>query len=253
MYKFNQKILLVEDDLLLGETIAELISYNGYKVIWNKNGSEALETLRTYVPDVIICDLMMPVMDGDVFFNKIRNQRRYDNIPFIMITANINTDVKFKQLENGVNDFISKPFVLKELLLKVKNLLQFNANLEKKIAASVRDHHSKVIKSKDFFTSLDELLLLHIEQPISHDFLASELFVSKSTLDKKIRKFKNQNISQYIKTFRVEYAIMLMENGESNMELIAAKSGFSSASYFSTSFKSVKGDSPKKFYKNLIP
>lgn len=252
MYNTVQKILLVEDDLVLGETVSELIKYNGYKVTWKKNGLEALDALRTFIPDVIICDLMMPVMDGETFLKKVRNQRRYDNIPFVMITANINTDVKFKQLENGVNDFISKPFAMKELLLKIKNLLHFNSNIAKKAKETASYQISQGVKNKDFFSTLDEILYKNIQKPLTVGYLADRLFVSKSTLDKKIRKYKNQNISQYIKEFRIEYAITLMENGEDNIQQLAIKSGFSSSSYFSSSFKSVKGESPKQYFNSHL-
>lgn len=251
MYKDNQKILLVEDDLVLGETMTELIKYNGYKVTWKKNGLEAFETLRDFIPDIIICDLMMPLMDGETFFKKVRNHKRYDNIPFIMITANIDTNVKFKQLENGVNDIINKPFALKELVLKIKNLLFFNANILKKAKESHLSQ-SAHIKSKDFFSVLDDFLFRNIQKKMSITSIADQLFVSKSTLDKKIRKHKNQNISQYIKEFKIEYAIQLMEKGENNIEHLASKSGFSSVSYFSSSFKSVKGESPKQYFKNYL-
>jgi len=172
MYNTVQKILLVEDDLVLGETVSELIKYNGYKVTWKKNGLEALDALRTFIPDVIICDLMMPVMDGETFLKKVRNQRRYDNIPFVMITANINTDVKFKQLENGVNDFISKPFAMKELLLKIRNLLHFNSNIAKKAKETASYQISQGVKNKDFFSTLDEILYKNIQKPLTVGYLA---------------------------------------------------------------------------------
>ena len=141
------KLLLIEDDISLGQTVAELLAINGYEVKWCHNGLEAYHYLEQNIPDIIICDLMMPIMSGEELFLKIRKYKKYDEIPFLIITADITFEMKIKQLENGVNDFIIKPFKIQELLLKIKNILHFKDVL---IKNNTQDPFSKVtIKLKN--------------------------------------------------------------------------------------------------------
>lgn len=188
------QILLVEDDISLGQTISELLQVNNYEVKWCKNGLEAFQFLENNLPDIIVCDLMMPMMTGEELFLKIRNFRKFDQIPFIIITADMTFDNKIKQLENGVNDFINKPFKIQELILKIKNFLHYKETVVKQSQNPVSKIQIKSRKN-DFFEKIDEIILKNIKSDITIEKLAKEIFVSKSTLDKKIRKFKEVNVS----------------------------------------------------------
>ena len=247
----NPQLLLVEDDISLGQTISELLQVNEYEVKWCKNGLEAFQFLENNLPDIIICDLMMPLMTGEELFLKIRNFRKFDQIPFIIITADITFENKIKQLENGVNDFINKPFKIQELVLKIKNFLQYKENVVKQSQNPVSKIQIKSRKN-DFFEKIDEIILKNIKSDITIEKLAKEIFVSKSTLDKKIRKFKQVNVSTYIREIRLNYAISLIEAGEGNVDALANECGFNSTSYFSICFKSYAGLPPKKYIKQKI-
>lgn len=244
------QILLVEDDKSLGQTISELLQINDYEVIWCENGLEAFRYLEEHLPDIIVCDLMMPVMSGEELFLKVRNFKRLNQVPFIIITADMTFDSKIKQLQNGVNDFINKPFKIQELILKIKNFLKYKDDLIK----TNQDPLSKVtikIRKNDFFDKLNAILLKNIQSDISIDRIAIEMFVSKSTLDKKIRLHKKMNISSYIREFKINYAIKMIEAGESRVDFLASECGFNSLSYFSTCFKNYTGIPPKDYIKRL--
>ena len=179
----------------------------------------------------------MPIMSGEELFLKIRNYKKYDEIPFLIITADITFEMKIKQLENGVNDFIIKPFKIQELLLKIKNFLQFKNTLIKR---STPDPFSKVtikLKNKNFFEKLNDIIISNIKTNITIDKIATELFISKSALDKRIRRDKQMNTTTYVRQLRIEYAIRLIEAGENNVQQLADACGFNSLSYFSISFK----------------
>lgn len=247
----NPQLLLVEDDISLGQTISELLQVNGYDVKWCKNGLEAFQLLENNLPDIIICDLMMPIMTGEELFLKIRNFRRYDQIPFIIITADLTFENKIRQLENGVNDFINKPFKIQELVLKIKNFLNYKANVVKQSQNPISKIQIKSRKN-DFFDKINDIIIKNIKSDITIERLAKEVFVSKSTLDKKIRKFKQVNVSTYIREIRLNYAINLIEAGEGNVDALANESGFNSTSYFSICFKNYTSLSPKKYIKQKI-
>jgi two-component system sensor histidine kinase/response regulator len=108
MYKY--KILLVEDELNLRETITELLIYQNYNVKTANNGQEALEILNNWIPDLIISDIMMPIMDGHMLHETIRNKPHLSIIPFIFLTAKKGEDEMRKCMLNGVDDFLVKPF-----------------------------------------------------------------------------------------------------------------------------------------------
>lgn len=244
-------IVLIEDDAALGNSMLELLLLSDFEVTWFRDGIEALLYFKKNIPDIIISDLMMPNMDGEELFLRIRKNSKFHTIPFIIITANMDDDVKFKQLKNGVNDFIMKPFKVVELIYKIKNLILLKKNFEKKFSP---DPFSKItikLSKKDFITSVNEILIKNIKSKIDMDQLCSELFISKSTLDKRIRKLTNKNASQYIREFRLDYAVKLIHLGESNIQFLVDETGFSSFSYFSTSFKLYLNLSPRDFIKSI--
>ncbi len=244
-------IVLIEDDLALGNSISELLTINNMKVSWLKDGKEAIDYLRNCSPDIIISDLMMPLMDGEELFLKIRKNKKFSATPFIMITANTDIDTKFKQLENGVNDFIIKPFKVKELILKIRNLMVLKDGIENKF---IPDPFSKVsikLSEKDFIECVNDILLKDMRSKADINELASQLNISKSTLDKRIRKRSNKNISQYVREFKLDYTIKLIKLGERNIQYLVDETGFNSFSYFSTSFKKYVGLSPREYINSL--
>jgi DNA-binding response OmpR family regulator len=250
--KFKKsEILLIEDDLALGSSISEVLQLSDFKVHWCTDGLKALEYLQNYVPDIIISDLMMPFMDGEELYANIRKNNKFNAIPFIIITANMDDGVKYRQLENGVNDYIMKPFKSKELIFKIKNLLVLRNHIEKKYKP---DPFSKVtikLSEKDFLVSVNEFVLSNLKSKIGIEELSSHLFISKSTLDKKIRKLANKSITQYIREFKLEYAIKLIDLGERNIQFLVDETGFNTFSYFSTSFKSYVGLTTRDYIKSL--
>lgn len=250
--KFKKsEILLIEDDLALGSSISEVLQLSDFKVHWFTDGLKALDHLQNFVPDIIISDLMMPFMDGEELFINVRKNNKFNTIPFIMITANMDDGVKYRQLENGVNDYIMKPFKSKELIFKIKNLLVLRNHIEKKYKP---DPFSKVtikLSEKDFLVTVNEFILNNLKSKIGIEELSSHLFISKSTLDKKIRKLANKSITQYIREFKLEYAIKLIDSGERNIQFLVDETGFNSFSYFSTSFKSYLGLTTRDYIKSL--
>lgn len=244
-------VILIEDDLSLGDSIVELLTLNNFIVCWLKDGHEAINYLKDNSADIIISDLMMPLMNGEEFYLRLQKNKKFDTVPFIMITANMDMEVKFRQLENGVNHFIQKPFKAKELILKINNLIQFKKSIEKKFEP---DPFSKVtikLSSNDFIESFNELLLKSISSTPNIKKISSALNISKSTLDKKIRNKTNKNISQYIREFKLDYAVKLINLGERNIQFLVDETGFNSFSYFSTSFKKYVGLSPREYIKSL--
>lgn len=250
--KFKKsEILLIEDDLALGSSILEVLQLSAFTVRWCIDGLRALDYLKNNVPDIIISDLMMPVMNGEELFANISKNDKFKVIPFIIITANMDEGVKYRLLENGVNDYMIKPFKSKELIFKIKNILVFRNRIENKYKLDPFSKLTIKLSKKDFLESINDFLLKNIKSKISVEELSTHLFVSKSTLDKKIRKLANKSITRYIREFKIEYAIKLIELGERNIQFLVVETGFKSFSYFSTSFKSYVGQTTRDYIKSL--
>lgn len=118
------KILLVDDELNLRETISELLIYQNYNVKSACNGQEALDLLEYWTPDLIICDIMMPVMDGSKFHEIIKDINSLNSIPFIFLTAKKESNLMRKCLLDGADYYIAKPFKIKELISIIESKLE---------------------------------------------------------------------------------------------------------------------------------
>ncbi|MEZ7506127.1 response regulator [Flavobacterium sp. Arc2] len=125
----KNKILLIDDDLTLRETIHEVFSIKNYDVVSVSNGQEALDLLDNWIPDLIICDIMMPVMDGFLFHETVKEVKSLSAVPFIFLTAKKEYNLMRKCLLMGADDFLNKPFVISVLI----NLVETKIDRFKKI------------------------------------------------------------------------------------------------------------------------
>ncbi|MBX9889429.1 MAG: response regulator [Flavobacteriaceae bacterium] len=117
------KILLVDDDKNLRETIQEFLTFENYEVLTATNGQEALDILNKWIPDIIICDIMMPIMDGNQLHEVIKDDELLSSIPFVFLSAKKETNIELKYKLQGADDFLSKPFKIADLsqIIKVKS------------------------------------------------------------------------------------------------------------------------------------
>jgi DNA-binding response OmpR family regulator len=247
--KSKYKIVLVEDDELLGSTIVELLQVKNFEVEWFKDGLQALHYFKKNSCDIIISDLIMPNIDGEQLFLKLHQLLKNNSIPFIIITANVDQNTKHRQLSHGVNDYITKPFKINELLYKINNILDFKFNIIQQFRPDPLSKVNIKLSEKNFLIKVDEILLKHIKKHLNHKELAELLFISKSTLDKRIRAKTGKNTSKYIREFKLNFAIKMISGGEQNVQYLAEETGFNSLSYFSTSFKAYMKISPISYIK----
>ncbi len=120
----QKKILIVEDNVNLSEILKDLLENNGFFVVTAQNAEEALEILKSFEPDLILADILMPGMDGFEMFSKIRSIPKLRTVPFVFLTALSDQENKFKGLGLGADDYISKPFNPQELIMRINNILK---------------------------------------------------------------------------------------------------------------------------------
>jgi len=245
-------VLIVEDDTVLSLTLKELLENQGFEVKTVKDGKMALQEIYRRLPDLVISDLMMPNVNGFKLFNKVRKESKFDTLPFIIITANVLIEEKMKLLGIGVNEYMIKPFSFQELILKINNILSFKEKLIKKFEIKL-DHAVYGLDDDNFlFKKMNEFIFKNIKTTFEVGDVASYCNVSKSTLDKRLRKVASKNISQYVREYRLEYSIKLMDKGVKSIKKIYQESGFNSATYYCSAFKKYKGITPKKYVQKYL-
>ncbi|NJM94684.1 MAG: response regulator transcription factor [Cytophagales bacterium] len=164
MNRTQGKVLIVEDDLNILETMADLLEINRYEVYKASDGLRGLEQLERQVPDVIISDIMMPYMDGFDFLRHVRQNRETEHVPVLFVTAKVTLDSKIMGLEFGADDYITKPFEMKELLLKIRNLIDRRAKIIRAILTNP-DQVDELDRDREFLRNIKLTWSHHITNP----------------------------------------------------------------------------------------
>jgi len=248
--KYSETILVVEDNEDMLNFIADSIQ-GKYGVIRAKNGVEGLTTALGKMPDLIITDIMMPKMNGYELTREIKNHRFTCHIPVIMLTAKASEDNKIEGLEAKADDYLTKPFSVRELNARIKNLIALRNSLKRKYQDDLI-----VIPSEVTTTSMDEEFLLKavkiVEENMSNEnfainFLCDELAMSRPTLHRKLKALTNQSTSEFINAIRLKHAARLIRQNAGSISEIAYRVGFNNIPYFNVSFKKQFGITPTEF------
>lgn len=237
-------ILVVEDTEDLRTFITNQLKTN-YRVLSAPNGKEGFELAKKEIPDLIISDVMMPVMDGLELCNAVRNEELTAHIPLIMLTARSAEEHQLEGLQTGADDYIPKPFNVDILLLKIHNQLETRRRLRERFDVN-QSKTDNIQVTELSLTSIDEQFLQkavaavenHIdEEGINADTLAEELSVSRTQLYRKIKALTDQSVNIFIRTVRMKRAAQLLKDPGLTISEIALSLGYIDQSYFARCFK----------------
>ena len=247
-------ILLVEDELEMGRFIAREIT-SEYNVILTGNGQEALKALKLYNIIIIVSDVIMPVMNGYELCRQIKNNIEFSHIPVIMLTASVHLNAKIEGLDSGADAYIEKPFTTELLMAQIHNLIK-NRSLDRQnfISSPFAQIKSVAMNKTDeeFLKRLNSILMDNItEHDLSVEWIAEKMGISVSTLYRKVKALTDLNSVEYIMLARLKKAAELLSDGNYRINEISYLVGFSSPSYFSTSFQKQFGITPSQFLKRL--
>lgn len=244
-------ILVVEDHLELSDYISRCLSDQGYKVSQVSNGAEALKYCISNNPELIISDVMMPNMDGFTFTNRLKSDLKTCHIPIILLTAKASQKSKLEGLEIGADDYLTKPFQVEELLVRSKNLIDQRRKLQVAFKTN-----PKTASKNPAINVMDEKFLKRafslVEQNLDDSSFNVERFcreigMSHTNLYNKIKALTGQNISNFIRSIRLQKAAKLIESNSGNIFEIALLVGFNSRQSFNKAFKDHFGASPTAF------
>ena len=247
------KILVVEDYPDLRNFITRILQ-PFYTVIEAADGEEGVQLALKETPDLIISDIMMPEKDGNQLCAELKNHPATDHIPIILLTARAAKKDKIKGLEQGADDYLTKPFDETELLVRVKNLLQIRQKLQQKYQKEIwlKPKEIKVTSHQEKFL---QQLKAAIEKELSNEFLSAEdlskaMALSRSQLHRKLKALTNRSTTEFVRTYRLERGAHLLKQGFGNVSEIAIEVGFKSQTYFSSSFQKHFGCSPTEYIRS---
>lgn len=251
----RQIILTVEDNEDIRTHITDHMAE--YHVMEAQDGAEGLQIATEQLPDLVITDLMMPKMDGVELCERLKTDERTGHIPVIMLTAKTSVEDRIEGLETGADDYLTKPFHIKELRVRVKNLIQQRQKLRERFRKEL------ILEPREIaVTSADERFIMQsleiIEKNMSdEDFsveqLGSELAMSRMQLFRKIKALTDQSPSEYIRTIRLKRAAQLITSSFGNLAEITYEVGFNNPSYFSKCFRELYGVAPSEYTKTQLP
>ncbi|HEY0669220.1 MAG TPA: two-component regulator propeller domain-containing protein, partial [Sphingobacteriaceae bacterium] len=244
-------ILVVEDDLSLNDFITQSLKAEGFKVFKATTGREALDVLEEYRIDLILSDVMMPVMDGMELCSNIKSNINYSHIPLVLLTARSNSESEIAAIETGADSYIVKPFKWKHVSAVIKNLLESRVRLKNKFAEQpFAKANSLTTNSRDkkFLDKVIEIIEQRITDPqLSVEELSKDLAMSRSSLHKKLKSLSGYVPNEFIRLIRLKKAAQLILSQEYNISEISYLVGFNSHSYFSKCFVSQFKMPPSEF------
>jgi YesN/AraC family two-component response regulator len=246
-------LMLVEDDMEIRNYLASNFNQH-YNVVAFENGQLAWDFLATEVEvDLIISDVMMPVMDGIKFCKLVKSNFNTCHIPLILLTAKTDMDHQLAGLNVGADDYVGKPFVFSILQAKVFNLFKTKQRLIQRYAATLEVEPDKIA-----FNAMDEEMLKKavaiVEKNMENgDFTAEEfsreMNMSRSKLHVKLKALTGESAIDFIRRIRFGYACKLLKDGRYSGTDISTMVGYSSPSYFTASFKKYMGCLPSEYLK----
>ncbi len=246
-------ILIVEDQDEVRAYLSSELS-RSFRIITAGNGEEGIEIAKSQIPDLILSDLMMPVMGGLEFAEIMKNDPATDHIPFIMLTARDETQDIIEALESKVDSYLTKPFNPAELTLRITNLIQLKQNIRKKYTSAgieIIQEPGYSPKEVQFLSDIDSILEENLtNEQLDVNLLADAVHLSRSQLFRKLRSITGESPSGYIRKFRLEKARNLLQNEYVTVAEVSFLVGFNSPSYFSKCFSDHFGTSPGMYIKS---
>ncbi|MEC3905521.1 two-component regulator propeller domain-containing protein [Tamlana sp. 2201CG12-4] len=251
----NANVLIVEDNVHLLEYLSDLLSED-FNVIKALNGEIGLELAKEKVPDIIISDVMMPVMDGITLCSNIKSNLLTSHIPVILLTARTMVEDIMEGFEMGADDYLVKPFNEEVLKVRINNLLHIRKQLRAKyINEALLSPKEIAFASPDqeFLVKLNEIIEQHIDvSEFNVEDLSVEMAMSHSNLYKKIKALTGMTTVAFIRDFRLNRAAQFLKKDKIAIIDVCFKVGYTDRRHFSQEFKKKFGITPSAYAKENL-
>lgn len=251
-------VLVVEDNADIREYIRSFLA-DRYNVVTAADGQEGLDAAQQQIPDLIVSDIMMPVMDGVTLCRLVKEDVQTSHIPVILLTAKDSTRDKEEGYAAGADSYLSKPFSAGLLISRIDNLLDNRSRLARLIGSQQTEEPGQ--EETDALRKLNKLdrnFLEKVNRVIEENmslermdiaFIADKMCMSHSTLYRKVKALMNISVNELVRDAKMRHAATLLESGEYTVTEVSDMTGFSSVPYFRQRFKEKYGMSPSEFMK----
>lgn len=251
-------LLLVEDNMDLCRMMRLQLKQR-YNVVVANDGTQGLERIYRYHPDIIVTDLMMPGIDGLQLLRKVRQDFAISHTPVIVLTAKNSEEDRMKATGSGANAFISKPFSSAYLVARIDQLLDEQRIFQRKMilqnnaessANATQDEYEQHLVKKDleFMRKIQEIVDKNLNaNDFNIDLIAEQMGLSRSAFFKKLKSLSGFAPVDYVKEIRLSKAARLIETTDSSITEIAYSVGFRDAGYFGKCFRKKYGMTPKEY------
>lgn len=246
-HNFENTLILIEDSKDLNQFLNEKLSKN-YNTVALENAEKGWEEILAHIPDIIICDVMLPGMDGFALTQKVKSDFRTSHIPVILLTAKSQMESQIEGTKAGADAYMMKPFNLQLLEEKLKGLLENRDRMRRRFSTEVANTNQLQKGERRFLTEFEALIDKNIkDSTLSVEKLSKELGMSRVQLFRKISALTNKNVTDYIAEFKLQKAKILLNQHDKNIAEIAYELGFNTPSYFTTFFKQKTDKTPTEW------
>jgi signal transduction histidine kinase/DNA-binding response OmpR family regulator/ABC-type xylose transport system substrate-binding protein len=243
-------VLIIEDNAELRQFLVTKLNTQ-YETLEADNGQSALQQAFDNIPDLIICDVVIPGKDGMELTRILKNDFRTSHIPIVLLTAKTAIEQQIEGMKNWADAYVTKPFNLLFLEQTLKSLLGNRARLKEHYTGELPAALNTQTMSKPdrkFISEFSALVESNLSnEEFSVDSICKSMGISRVQLYRKVKALMNININDYILNTRLQKAKYLLKNEALTIGEIASRAGFSSSAYFSSVFKSKVGVTPKEF------
>lgn len=243
------EVLIIDDNIDIRTYLRSVLSEK-YNVSEAANGKAGLELARKIVPDIVLSDIMMPVMDGLAFCQQLKTDKAISHIPVILLTARSLDEQRAEGYEHGADAYLSKPFSLRLLLSRIDNLIESRKKLNQTWSKGVEDDEIGNISNeidKSFLKQLRKIIQENLaDSDLSVEQIGDEIGLSRVQLYRKVKALTGYSPVEIVRKARLTRARHLLQTTERTVSEVAYAVGFSTPSYFSKCYKDEFGENPKK-------
>ena len=243
------EVLIIDDNIDIRTYLRSVLSEK-YNVSEAANGKAGLELARKIVPDIVLSDIMMPVMDGLAFCQQLKTDKAISHIPVILLTARSLDEQRAEGYEHGADAYLSKPFSLRLLLSRIDNLIESRKKLNQTWSKGVEDDEIGNISNeidKSFLKQLRKIIQENLaNSDLSVEQIGDEIGLSRVQLYRKVKALTGYSPVEIVRKARLTRARHLLQTTERTVSEVAYAVGFSTPSYFSKCYKDEFGENPKK-------
>ncbi len=254
----KDRLLIIEDNVDVALYLKDCLETT-YQLYFAQSGQEGIDKAIQLVPDIIISDVMMPKKDGFEVTQYLKNEERTSHIPIILLTAKADIASKIKGLEHGADAYLKKPFLPKELQVRLEKLVESRRKLQTHFAGAKAYNLQKMVAPKPattvqksihrenaFLLKVNKILDKYLsDADLDIATICQELYMSQSQLYRKIKALTGKSIVAYLRAYRLHKAKKLLQDPKKSITDIAYYVGFSDSRYFSRQFSNEFGSPPR--------